>query len=141
MGSGNWEGSAYNDENMSIFLLVAQTLLHCPPLRSVQLSVGELDPWFTRWQLGPFQRIERISRKEYFPDEWAGEERILTLECVQDQGRTGDFSTGEIILANGENRFDLCGEFRVRGDSDGSAVNLGNVSLNIPFVGLESDVL
>jgi len=65
----------------------------------------------------------------------------LTLEGVQDQSRTGGFSTGEIILANGENRFDFGGELRVRDDSDGSAVGLGNVSLNIPFVGLEPDVL
>ena len=126
---------------MSIFLPVAQTLLHCPPLGSIQLSAGELDPWLARRQPGPPQRAERISRKEYFPDEWAGEERILTLECVQDQGRAGCFSAGEIILANGDNRFDLGSELRVWNDSGGSAANAVNAPLEISFIGLEPDVL
>ena len=65
----------------------------------------------------------------------------MTLEGVQDQAGTGYLGTGEIILANSENRFDLSGELRVRDDFDGSAVNIGNVSLDIPFVGLEPDVL
>ena len=85
--------------------------------------------------------MERISRKEDFPHERAGEERILTLEGVQDQSRAGGFRTVEFLLANGDNRFDLGGELRVRDDSGSPAVNTANVPFEIPLVGLEPDVL
>ena len=65
----------------------------------------------------------------------------MTLEGVQDQDRTGGFSTGEIILANGDNRFYLGGEFRVWDDSGGSAANTTNVPLEVSLIGLELDVL
>ena len=65
----------------------------------------------------------------------------MTLEGVQDQDRTGGFGTGEIILANGDNRSDLAGELRVRDDSGGSAANAVNAPLEISLVGLELDVL
>ena len=65
----------------------------------------------------------------------------MTLECVQDQSRTGGFSTGEFLLANGDNRFDLGDELRVQDDSGSSAVNAVNMSFEISLVGLEPDVL
>jgi hypothetical protein len=126
---------------MSILLLVTQTLLHRILLRFIQFFVGELDLWLTRRQLGPLQRMERVFRKENLPYERAGEDRILTLERAQDQIRTGGFCTGELILANGDDRFDLGGELGVRGDFDGFALNLANVALEFPLVGLEPDML
>jgi hypothetical protein len=60
----------------------------------------------------------------------------LALEHIQDQIFTDDFNT-KPLLTNGDDRFDLGGEMRVRSDFDGSA----NVALDIPFVGLEADVL
>jgi len=85
--------------------------------------------------------MKRVSRKEKFPYERAREERISTLERVYDQTRTGGFSTVELFLANGDDRFDLGVELRVRNDSGGFAINTANVALEIPFVGLEMDVL
>lgn len=85
--------------------------------------------------------MERVSRKEKLPYERAREECISTLERIYDQTRTGGFSSVELFLANGDDRFDLGVELRVRNDSGGFATNTANVALVIPFVSLEMDVL
>ena len=93
-------GGAYDNDNLPIRLLIAQTLLHRLPLRPVQVPIGESDPRLSRGQLGPLQRMERVFRKENFPNEWAGEEDIRALERIPDKVRAVDFGIGEFILAN-----------------------------------------
>jgi hypothetical protein len=85
--------------------------------------------------------MEKISRKENFPYERAGEESILSLERAQDQIRTGSFSAVELLLANSDDRFDLGSYLGVRSDFDVFALNIANVALDIPFIGLEPDLL
>ena len=126
---------------MSVLFLVAQTPLYCLRLRFVQWSVDEVDPRLSGGQLGPVQRIKWVVREEDFPHKRAGEERIRSLECIQDKTRTGGFSAGELILANSDDRCNLCNDLFVWSDFDGPALNMAYVSFDIALIGLESDVL
>lgn len=126
---------------MSILLLIAQTLLDCVSLRFVQLSVGEIDLRLSRRQLGPLQCMEGVLWKEDFPYKRAGEEVIITLECGEDQIRTGSLSTVEFLLADGDDRFDLGGKLSVRDDFDGFASDTFHVALDLPLVSPEPDML
>ena len=126
---------------MAVLLPITQTRPHCLLLRCIQFSVGEVDLRLTRGQLRPLQCMKRVPRKENLPYKRAGEERIITLERVQDEISTGGFSTGESLLANSYDRRNLRSELRVGSDFDGFALNLAHVALDFSLVCLEPDVL
>jgi hypothetical protein len=128
---------------MTILLFIAQTLLHCPPLRFIQLPVGKTDPRSSLRQARPLQHLKVIVGEENLPYERAGEERIPTLESVQDKIRTGGFSVGELVFTNGDDGCDLhCWrELSKRSDLNGSAADFLHASFDFALVGIEPDML
>ena len=108
---------------MTVLLFITYTLLHRLPLRPVQVSVVKVDLGLSLRQLGPLQPVKRIVREENLPYEWAGEECIFTLECVQHMTRAGEPSDSEALLANSHNRCDSRSftEFSLRNDLGGFA--------------------
>lgn len=95
---------------MSMGLLIAQTSIHCYLLRWVQWPVGEFDLGLGRRQLWPLEVVERVFRKENLADEGTREKGISGLEGVEDEARAEISRTGELFLANRDDRFDCGGE-------------------------------
>ena len=133
---------AYDDNNVAVFIHIAQTPPYGLLLRVVQLAVGKIDTGLSFRQLRPHQPAGRVFRKENFPYERAGKEGISTLESIQDEVGAGAFRTGELVLADCDDRCDFGGDFGAGNDPDRSTLNLSHASIDIALaLCLEPDML
>jgi hypothetical protein len=80
-------------------------------------------------------------RKENLPYKRAREKGISAFERVQDKVRTGVFRTGELFLANCDDRSNCGGELSMGNDLSGATLDPLHVSFNFALVCLEPDVL